>query len=153
MSRFIRQGKMKWRFVPVVAGYANGTGPTIAERNAGTDLTKKVAGHAGFMKQGSQVPVPDYSSSYDGSIPGTKSSADSSLMLYADTGADPERAVLAEDIEGYIYIEKGTGKNDLFPIRVMTVGDDYSIGNTPAKYNVYFAIPSAPLTELGAPGI
>lgn len=150
MSRFIRQGKMKWRLVPTVAGYAAGTGPTASEITAGTDITKKVAGHEGFMLEGSEVEVPDYASTFNGKIPGTDSVGATSLTLYADDTADTVRPVLAKGTETYVYIDKGTGKFDLFPVTVMTVGDDYSIGNEPARYRVQFSIPSEPLTELSA---
>lgn len=151
MTRFIRQGKAKYYFLPTVAAYTTGGAPTSAERTAGTDMTKKIATVSGWMKEGSRVDTPDMSADFIKNIPGTKSVGDSGFGMYADDTTDPVRTVLSEDVTGYVWIEKGTTKGDLFPVRVLNVGDEHSVGNEPARYNVAFAITDVPNIELTVP--
>jgi len=155
MARFIRQGRAKYFFLPAVAGYdeadpSASVKPTAPELAAGQDLTPKIAGVTGWQQSSAEVATPDMASDFNSNIPGTKSVGQSGFTLYADDTADPVRDVLIEDATGFIWIVKGTGKGDLFPVRVSSNGDEHATGDTPARYTTTFAITAKPALEIAA---
>lgn len=155
MARFIRQGRAKYYFVPTVAGYvatapSTSTKPTNTELTAGQELTKQIAGVTGWQQSSAEVATPDMSSDFNSNIPGTKSVGQSGFTLYADDTADPVRTALVDDATGFVWIVKGTGKGDLFPVRVSSTGDEHATGDTPARYTVTFAITAKPALEIAA---
>lgn len=151
MARFTRRGKMKLRWLPAVAA-ATGA-PTAAEVTAGTDLTPRVADLAGWTVSASSIATPDLVSRFTPSIPGEITVADSSITYYADdANADPLKTLMPMDQAGWVYIQKqgaGTGlPADLFPVRVMSVGDEYSVGNDPARMVIPYAVTAQPRTDV-----
>lgn len=150
MARFMRRGTAKIYFLPTVAGYVAGTPPTSVEVTAGTDITGKIADMSGWLMESGSIDVPDMGARFAKKIPGEQTIADSSLTLYGDDGtvADPVKTALATDTLGYMYIchsGKGVGKPaDLFPVRVSSVGNEYSVGADPARYVVTCAVNDIP---------
>ena len=152
MARFMRRGKAKCYFLPTVASAT--TAPTSAEVTGGTDLTAKVADMSGWLLEASKIDTPDLSSRFVSNIPGEQSVKDSGLTFYGDDigTTDPVKTALAVDSIGYIYLMHsgaGVGKMaDLFPVRVMSVGNEYSLGTDPARYMIGFAITAPPRIDV-----
>lgn len=149
MAKFMRRGKAKVFFLPTVAG----TIPTSAEVTAGTDLSARIADLNGWVLESSQIDTPDLSARFVSKIPGEQSVGDSSLTFYADdANTDAIKTSLATDTSGFIYIAHagaGTGKKaDLFPVRVSSVGNEYSMGNDAARFIVNFSITAPPSIDV-----
>ena len=151
MARFIRRGKAKVRFLPTIA--AATLIPTAPEVTAGTDLTARLADMSGWQLESSPVGTPDMGSRFESNIPGATSVAASTLTFYADDAgtADAIKTLLAVDVVGFIYIQHsgtGTGKMaDTFPVRVSSIGNEYSVGNDAARFAVTFAITAEPAID------
>lgn len=151
MAKFMRRGRAAVYFLPTVAGAI----PTAAEVTAGTNLSARIADIAGWVLESTRIDTPDLASRFVSNIPGEQTTADSTLTLYADdANTDAIKAALATDASGYIYIfHSGTGtgkKADLFPVRVSSVGNEYSMGNDAARYVVSFAITAPPSIDVTA---
>jgi hypothetical protein len=155
MARFIRRGKAKIYFLPTIA--AATLLPTDAEITAGTDLTARIADMSGWMLDSAAVNTPDMASRFVSNIPGETTVAASSITFYADdaAAADAIKTALATDTEGFIYIAhsgRATGKTaDTFPARVSSIGNEYSVGNDPARFVVNFAATAEPVIDGAQP--
>lgn len=151
MARFIRRGKAKVNFLPTIA--AATLIPTAAEITAGTDLTPRLADMSGWQLESSPVNTPDMNSRFVSNIPGETTVASSTLTFYADDAGttDALKTALAVDTIGFIYVRHsgvGTGKlADTFPVRVSSIGNEYSVGNDAARYVVTFAITAEPAID------
>jgi hypothetical protein len=154
VARFVRRGKAKFYFLPTVAAAATTGIPTGTEVTAGTDLTGRIADASGWQLESSPVDTPDMGSRFVSSIPGETSVAASSFTFYADdaTGADALKTALPVDQLGFIYAchsGRTVGKTaDLFPIRVSSIGNEYSVGNDPARFVINFAITGQPFIDI-----
>ena len=149
MAKFMRRGRAAVYFLPTVAGAV----PTTAEVTAGTNLSARIADINGWVLESTRIDTPDLASRFVSNIPGEQTTADSTLTLYADDAAtDAIKTALATDTAGYIYIaHSGTGvgkKADLFPVRVSSVGNEYSMGNDAARFVVSFAITAPPSIDV-----
>jgi len=158
-KRFIRRGVSKFYFVPVVADLA--VGPTRIELEAGEDLTKALADLSGWMLENASAATPDMGSTFESSIPGLDSAADSSMTFY-----EPEETPEVGDVDVDILLPKGVVGNitilrrgdkpgspsmDTFPIRVGSKGPEYSAGNDPARTLVNFAVTDEPSLDKSVP--
>ena len=158
-KRFVRRGVSKFFFLPAVADLA--TGPTRAELDAGADLTPEIADVAGWMLENASAATPDMSSSFEKSIPGLDSAADSSFTFY-----EPEDVPSVEDVdidvlqpkdtEGFVVILRRGDKPDspsmdTFPIRVKSKGAEFSAGNDPARTSVSYSITAEPSLDKAVP--
>jgi hypothetical protein len=153
MARFIRRGVTKIRFAPTIANKAT---VTRAEITSSTDLTPSVAEITGWSLEGSMVAVPDMSSTFEKSIPGTDSAADSSLSFYEDDTTDVIETLLPKGTEGNILMfrkgDKPTSKSlDVFPVKVTSRSAAYSAGNDPARFDVRFSITDEPALDTTIP--
>ena len=149
VAKFMRRGKAAVYFLPTVAGAI----PTAAEVTAGTNMSARIADINGWVLESTRIDTPDLASRYVSSIPGEQTTADSSLTIYADDAAtDPIKTAQATDAAGFIYIfHSGTGtgkKADLFPVRVSSVGNEYSMGNDAARYVISYAITAPPSIDV-----
>jgi hypothetical protein len=157
MSRFIRRGKAKFYFLPTIAD--PGLVPTTAEITAGIDLSKRIADLAGWRRTGSSVATPDMGSDFVSNIAGEKTVDESSFTFYADDEAATEelKTAMPEDMEGFIYIcgsGRAAGKEaDTFPVRVNTVGNEYSVGNDPARFMISYAVTDNPAIDQPQPAM
>lgn len=151
MAKFIRRGKARVDFLPTVANPT--AAPTTAEVSAGQNLTPRIADMAGWQLQSAPVPVPNLADRFVGNIPGEQTVETSSLTFYADDATtDAIKTAMPVDQVGYIYVRhSGTtagSKADLFPVRVSSIGNEYSLGNEPARYVVTFAITGPPAIDV-----
>lgn len=153
VTRFINPGTTKWYFVPTISSKA---APTRVELNAGTDITREMAGNEGWVIDSENVPTPDGDSVFTGTIPGRLTAADSSITFYADpTGADA-RALLPRSTNGFIVPMDGGDvagrKMDVFPVRVASVGKVRTVeGSEAMTVLVKFAITSQPAEDVAVP--
>src|SRR4051812_47307158 len=80
--------------VPTIANLA---APTLAEFNAGSDITGCIAAVAGFATTTGSIDVPRAGTKFTGNLPGRQTAADSSITYYLDkAGVD----VRASQVEG-----------------------------------------------------
>lgn len=151
MARFMRRGKAKVYFLPTVASTTGA--PIASEVTAGTNLTTRIADISGFMKESAKIDTPDLNSRFTSNIPGEQTVGDSTLTFYADdANTDAIKTALAEETAGYLYIMKAGStvgqKADLFPVRVSSIGEEYSMGNDAARFAVNFAITDPPRIDV-----
>lgn len=149
MAKFMRRGKAAVYFLPAVAGAV----PTAVEVSGGTNLSPRVADMSGWVMESGRIDVPNLASRFVPNIPGDQTVPDSTITLYAeDANTDPMKTALATDTAGWIYIAHsgaGTGKPaDLFPVRVSSVGNEYSMGTDAARFIVSFAITAVPSLDV-----
>lgn len=153
MARFIRRGVTKVRFAPTVA---DKTAVTRSEITSSVDLTASIADITGWSLEGSMVPVPDMSSTFEKSIPGTDSAADSSLSFYEDDDTDVIETLLPKGTEGNVLMfrkgDKPTSASlDVFPVQVTSRSAEFSAGNDPARFVVRFSITDEPALDTVIP--
>ncbi len=157
MSRFIRRGKAKFFFLPTVA--AANLVPTAAEITAGTDLTGRIADLSGWRRVGSSVSTPDMGSDFVSNISGERTVEESSFTFWADdaTATEALKTAMPEDQVGFIYIcgsGRAAGKEaDTFPIRVNTVGNEYTVANEAARFMISYAVTGNPAIDKPQPAL
>lgn len=140
-ERYINRGVTQALFLASMAGAA----PTRTELGAGVVLHDRMADIAGFMIEGSEAEASDWGSDFDKKAKGTRALADSSLTFHAKkTGTDAVRAALPEAALGFVVLMNAgdiptTGKMNIFPVQVRSVGDVYSFGSDTAKFRVQFS--------------
>lgn len=152
-KRFIRRGKTKFLFSPTIADIHNVTREEIDDA---LDLTPEVADVSGFMLENNAAATPDFSSTFEKSIPGTDSAADSSFTMYEDELTETTETALAKNTEGFVIIlrkgDRPTSKSmDVFPARVASKGSEFNAGNEPARYAVNWAITDEPALDKTIP--
>lgn len=142
-------------WVPTIATQAS---PTLAEFNAGKNLTTELTAISGFDTQVSEIQLPKAGTSFEGSLPGRETPNQSS-MTFALSTAGPSvdvRSVLTQNLVGFIVTcNEGlvTGAAcDIWPVRVGAVSVtqnleaiadavvSFSIYRAPSRY---VAIPTA----------
>ncbi len=89
-TRHIEQGTREFLWVPV-GGIANIQSPTHAELDAGTNLTGEIADYSGFSMSADTVDAPDLGSLFVAQLAGQVKAADSSLVIYAESGPGARR--------------------------------------------------------------
>lgn len=152
---YIRKGVTKVYFVPTIAVK---TLPTVAEIvTGGTRLDEFIAEVNGLSYENSPVPIPRLSSSFDASIPGSDSVADTSLAFYEPkTGTDTVKAATPKGQKGYLVVfYRGTAgaapaaadKCDVWPVQVASHARRYSAGNDPATTLARFAPTDTPAED------
>lgn len=150
---YINPGVTKVLFCPAVASTS---GPTRAEINAGTDLTRALADTSGWQVESDQVDSPNMDDVFTPTISGRTKVADSSLTLYCDvTGADV-RALLPRGTNGFVlWLDGGdvpTRKMSVFPVRVSSLGMVREVkGDSPATIVVSFGVTATPQENVAVP--
>jgi hypothetical protein len=138
--RYIAPGTRHFYWVPTIANTAS---PTRAELVAGTDLTPSIAAADGWTVSSAFVDTPDFGSRTISKIPGAITFADSSLTFYESSVSTDVRALLTQDLVGYVTIMlEGdvTGqKMNVFKVQVASVAPMQSISD-PAQIQVSFGI-------------
>lgn len=153
MARFIRRGTSQFFFAPTVVSK---TGVTRENITAAEKITAWIADVSGWMLENNAAATPDMSSTFESSIPGTDSAADSSLTFYEDDVADDVETTFVKGTSGFIIImRKGdvpaSESMDVFPVRVASRAPEYSAGNEPARINVRFTISEEPAFDQAVP--
>lgn len=151
-SRFFRPGTTKVYWVVSISNIAS---PSRSELNAGSDLSKDIADISGWLVSGQKIDTPDLNSRFVSNIPGLTSAAESSLTFYAsDTGLDV-RSLMPRDTAGNIvWLDGGdtTGrKMDVFPVRVLSVGKQRSMGAEAARLTLQYSVSSQPAEDVTIP--
>jgi hypothetical protein len=149
MARFFRRGKSRIWFLPAVAAYASGSGPTRGEITSGTELTNSVQAIAGFSLTNAPIAVPDLGAVFTKSIPGEDTTAASTLTIYDDDASQPIRAVCTKGTSGYILLEPygdvATKRSEVWPVTITGANDTWDVGNTAGHFVLSFAITGVPL--------
>lgn len=153
--RFIRRGVSKILFA---ADVANINAVTRAELDAAFDLTPFIREVTGWQLESNSVATPDLGSSFESSIPGTDSAADSSLGFYEDLDTEEIEAMLQKDTEGKVIIMRkgdkpGSASMDVHPTRVASKSADIGMGNDPAGFMAKFNITEEPSQDQVIPAI
>jgi hypothetical protein len=152
MSRFMRKGRTKVWFVPTIV--APVTTASIAEVAAGEALAPELAEINGFTFANSPIQTPDMEHSYTSQIGGEDTAADSSMVFYEDSVANPIKDALAKDTAGYVLMFPAglagstptTGDDyEAWPVVVTSNARTYTVGNEAAQYTVSFSVTGPPV--------
>lgn len=155
MSRYTPDELETWHFVPTIT---NKAAPTVAQINAGEEITGGIISVSGFKYTGTKVETPDLKTRFNSSVPGRYSAEDSSIQFYdGDEETDIEliiKDLLPDDTAGFIVrIPPRDGEPQdiaagtvcaVWPVKVMSNTDDPPEAGAVAKYTVDFSIPSKP---------
>jgi len=141
--------------VPTIATQAT---PTLAELNAGKDVTKHITAISGFEFSVASIDVPRAGTNFTGNVPGRQSASDSSItFINSDGGPSVDArglATLALNATGYVvFFNEGVvtgGACDVWPFRVSSVSpsrDLEALGTTV----IAFSIPNTPSLSVTIP--
>jgi hypothetical protein len=154
---FFRRGKSSARLVLTCADPA---APTVAELDAGTDLSKAVAAIAGFETTLNRINQPVMAYAEELQIDGPQTFADASMTLLEDdgTGADGDSTArqaaytaLDEGSAGFMVLAPSKAGAliaaddvELWPYKVGARNRGWSLDAEAARYTVQFAITGSP---------
>lgn len=154
---FFRRGRSGAIFVATIA---NKAAPTVAELNAGTQLSKAVATINGFETALNRINQGVMAYSEELQIDGPQTFADASIVFIEDdgTGSDGDstarvaaRTSQAEGATGHIVLsptKTGTltaaDKCEVWPVKIGAVNRSWSLDNEPARYTSQYAITGTP---------
>ncbi|HEY5787506.1 MAG TPA: hypothetical protein VIT65_22300 [Microlunatus sp.] len=129
--------------------------PTPTEVAAAVELTEFVISLTANAT-GNTVPIPNLSSLFERSIPGT-STAQFTAEMYRDSEVDDDLAwnTLPRDTQGVIYVSRfgGSGANrlpiaddhvEVWPIRVTTRAPSAMTSNTAQTFTLTCSVPEEP---------
>lgn len=109
MARYAHDGNTK---VAYVATIADTSAPTVAELDAGTELSSFIP-KDGLTVPAEQNNVPDdaLADTFDGQIPGTFGGVISGTMK-RDNDTDTAWDLIEHGLEGYIVVRRGSASSD-----------------------------------------
>lgn len=150
---YTARGTMKIYWVETLVDYK---APTLAELDAGVDLSPAIANQDGWTTKSSQIDAPNLKTRYTPSVAGEMKADDSSLELYMDRDGDDARDLMPRDSEGFIVRFPGgfgTGKlMDVFPVQTSSVSKMPSVeGSKVDTMQFQYAIPNEPAEDLVIP--
>lgn len=109
----------------IVPTIAVRTAPTLAELNAGSDVTGCIGAVSGFATSTASLDVPRAGTGFTGNLPGRKTATDSSITYYLDTAGVDVRASQTEGLVTNVVIftegVKTGGHLSVFPVRLGSV--------------------------------
>jgi hypothetical protein len=157
MARTGTTGVLALRFVPSIA---NKAAPTVAEINAGTDLTALLV-RDGLTTplEGNTIDVSDVSSSYNSTAAGTYGGQPVGVKLLRDTvsGSDTGWSTLPRLTSGFLVVRRFGGATnasgdafasaqrvEVWPITVLSREMMQIAENEAQKFEVKCAVTSAP---------
>jgi hypothetical protein len=150
-SRYFIAGTRVYYWVPSIA---NKNAPTLAEFNAGTDVTAQVAAVAGFDLTTNMLDVPDAGSTYVSTIPGRQTTSASSINFYQSSTSSDIRSLLTQNLTGFLaFLTEGNivgGKCNVFPVTVASVSPDQNIEGS-AQVMIQFGVTSKPAMYINIP--
>lgn len=142
MSRFFRRGETKIVFETA------GATPTLAQINAGTDLSPAISNVTGWDFANSPITTPDLSTTFDTQIPGNDTAGTPTIEFYDDDASATIRTALAKGNAGFIvrcpYGIVNPKRSEVFAVKITALNDSYTLANEAAKFVVGFAITAAP---------
>lgn len=151
-SRFFRPGVTKCYWVVSIS---NIEAPTRLELNAGLNLSKDIADIAGWMVSGQKIDTPDLDSRFVGNIPGLTNAGESGITFYqGETGLDVRSAMPRDASGNIVWLDGGDvagRKMDVFPVRVLSVGKQRSMGAEAARLVIQYAVTSEPAEDVTIP--
>lgn len=155
MAKFFRRGTSKIWFLPAVADIS---APTVAEVNAGTDLSPFINGITGFQYQNERIDTPVLSSSFNFQIDGPDTVSDSSIQCTDDNGGTTAaRTLLPKGTSGFLmlmpYGRVPTKRGEVWPAKSTLIADEWSLGNDPARFDIGFAITGIPDQDVSIPAL
>lgn len=151
-KQFTAEGRV-W-FVTTIA---NTSAPTVAEINAGTDLTPFLRRDGlSTPNSGTTIDIADASSQFNKTAPGNRGGDASVLNMYRDsvTGSDTAWSTLVELTAGHIVVRRFGGstvapaignkvevyKGTVINREMAQIGD-----NDPQRFTVMFSVEEAPV--------
>lgn len=148
MPRFVYEGRTKVRFVSTISNIA---APTVAEINAGTDLTGFTA------KDGVDTPANQnnvdsatIADTFDAQVPGSWGGS-VGLTLFRDDSADTAWNLLTYGLVGYLVISRVAtnfptvgNKVEVWPVTSHQPVVLPSAGNETVKFTAQFPVRSQP---------
>ena len=151
--RFFQPEVSKCYFVPTIASAS--LVYTLAERDAGTDLSDEIADISGWNVTSGTIDTPDLGSRFTGQIGGRTSVDASSITFYGDKAGEDVRTVLPRGTTGYIVWADGgdvtAQPSDVFPVEVTSVGKLRSVGDQAFQLTVQFAVTREPAEDVAIP--
>lgn len=152
--RYFQPEVSKVFFLPTIV--ATNLTPTRAEITAGTDLTGEIADLSGWQVSADMIPTPDLAAKFVGQVAGRIKADNSSITFYASKSGTDVRATLPRGQAGYIAFMDGgdvatTGKMDVYPVEVASVGKVRSTGDKALTLAINFAITRKPGEDLTIP--
>lgn len=145
MARFNRRGKSKIYWVPTIASLV---APTLAEINAGTDLSVDLFEVNGFEYNGSRIPTPTLADNFTAQITGEDTVGEPNLVFHDQDNSSTIRTALAKDAAGYIvrmpYGKTATKRAEVWPSTSQGVNDQYTTANESAKFTAQIAVTATP---------
>lgn len=133
-DRYIAPEVTKVYLVPAIAVL---TAPTRVELDAGTDLTKEIAGMTGWEIAADRVNTPDLGTKFTGRITGRVNPGDSQITFYASQDTADVRDVLARGDKTFIWIADGGDvqgqKARVFSVEVSAVTPTTDVAGTEAS--------------------
>jgi hypothetical protein len=154
MGRFNRRGTEQ---VFLVTSIPDPTAPVAATIAAGVGLHPVLRSLNGFTSEVADLDAADASSTWDKTIPGGESAANSSMTFYAgDDDADTEEDVRAAFVEGaerfIVFCPRGAPTAgepaDVFPVRIKANNDDKTFENAAATFTVQMSIHDEPSKQV-----
>lgn len=153
-TRYTDKAVTKCYWIPTIA--ATSLVPTRVEMNAGTDLSPQLADWSGWTLSANQIETPDLATSFTSKIPGSLTSEDSSLTLYASKNGVDARSLMPRGQAGNLMFCDGgditANKADVFPVTVTSVGKIRSLGGEEAaKLLIGYSITAQPAENVTIP--
>lgn len=145
MGDYIRKGVSDFKFVATIASAA---APTVAELNAGVDLTEQISDISGMEFENQPVPKPNLASTFTSTVPGEDSASEPVLTFYDDDTTHTIRTALAKGTTGYLvqmpYGQTATKRCEVWPVKVAGVNDLWTVANELAMFKVKFGVTDPP---------
>lgn len=148
MSRLIADGEIRVWFVTTIAAPA---APTVAEINAGTDITPFISS-LDTPNEGEAVPANDLSSAFNKTVPG-RFGGSPSMDAYRESVTDAAYVLFPRNTIGYLVIRRFGGstvaiaaaqKVDVWNVRVITRSPATADSGSIQAFNVNFAALDTP---------
>lgn len=157
--RYLPPGIRQYVFVTTLADYKT---PTLAEIDAGTDITGEIVDGSvsGFKTTSSTVDAPDVGSKVTRKAAGRTSLDDSSIGFYIDQAGNPDARTLFADGETGFVIDFPEGLHqqtpaltcNVWPVTVLTTTVDPDTTKI-AQCQVDYAITGLPAKNVAIPAV
>lgn len=135
--------------------------PTLAEINAGTDLTPEIVdgGVTGFKTTASTMDAPDLGGRVTRKVAGRITLDDSSLNMYASNDSDDARTLFTDgEVTNIVIFPEGTATKtpallmDIHPVTVMQTTIDQDTSKV-ANFTVDFSASDVPVKNVPIPTV
>lgn len=152
MAKIIPNQESMVRFCTTLSSM---TAPTVAQVNAGVDLTPLLISITASAT-GNTVPTPTLDTLFETSVPGT-SAASFSADFYRDDAADTAWTTLERGVKGYFVIQRfgasptrvvvATDEVEVWPVQVTSRSASAMTSNTAQMFTVTCSVPQEPVED------